>query len=201
LKQKNYNKYLENKAVAEMENIKVNRDEIKPPPPPPPPPEIKQVQFRAPVIVDTLSNPEVELGTTDDLSKIANTAMVDTVQQTIEIVDDADPVIETPMEIYAIQEKPAFPGGEAALLAYISKEIKYPVMAQENGVEGTVYIRFVVTKSGDVGEVQLMSSADPLLDNEAMRVIRTLPRWSPGKYNGNAVNVWFVVPIKFALQN
>jgi protein TonB len=150
--------------------------------------------------VDTLTKEEVELATTDDLSKSANTAPVDTNTQVVEIVEDKEPVVEQVFESFAIQEKPAYPGGDAALMKYIAENVKYPVVAQENGVEGTVYIRFVVTRTGSVGEAQVMRSADPLLDEEALRVVKTLPKWTPGKNNGNPVSVWFIVPIKFKLE-
>ncbi len=200
MKQRNYKKYLEKQTLVEMEKVKVKRDEIAPPPPPPPPPAVKEVKFTAPKIVDTLTKEEVELATTDDLSKSANTAPVDTNTQVVEIVEDKEPVVEQVFESFAIQEKPAYPGGDAALMKYIAENVKYPVVAQENGVEGTVYIRFVVTRTGSVGEAQVMRSADPLLDEEALRVVKTLPKWTPGKNNGNPVSVWFIVPIKFKLE-
>jgi protein TonB len=200
MKQRNYKKYLEKQTLVEMEKVKVKRDEIAPPPPPPPPPAVKEVKFTAPKIVDTLTKEEVELATTDDLSQSANTAPVDTNTQVVEIVEEKEPVVEQVFESFAIQEKPAYPGGDAALMKYIAENVKYPVVAQENGVEGTVYIRFVVTRTGSVGEAQVMRSADPLLDEEALRVVKTLPKWTPGKNNGNPVSVWFIVPIKFKLE-
>jgi protein TonB len=200
LKQRAYQKNLEKITTMEMESIKVERDEIAPPPPPPPPPAVKEVKFVAPKIVDTLTEEEVELATTDELAESANTGPVDTVQEVIEIVEEEEPIVEEVFEQYNIQEKPMYPGGEGELMKYIAEHVKYPVVAQENGIEGTVYIRFVVTKSGKVGETQVMKSADPLLDEEAVRVVRSMPAWSPGKINGNPVNVWFIVPIKFKLE-
>ncbi len=200
MKQRAYNKLLEQTSTIELEKIKVERDEIAPPPPPPPPPSVKEVKFVAPKIVDTLTKEEVDLGTMDELSAGVNTAPVDTAAKEIVIVEDEEPIVEEVFESYNIQEKPAFPGGEAELMKYIAQNVKYPVVAQENGIEGTVYIRFVVTKSGAVGETQIMKSADPLLDEEALRVVKSLPRWTPGKNNGNPVNVWFIVPIKFKLE-
>jgi protein TonB len=200
MKQRAYQKNLEKITTMELEKIKVDRDEIAPPPPPPPPPAVKEVKFVAPKIVDTLTEEEVELATTEELSESANTGPVDTTTQIIEIVDEPEQIVEEVYEQYNIQEKPAFPGGEGELMTYIISNIKYPVVAQENGIEGTVYIRFVVTKTGNVGETQVMKSADPLLDEEAVRVVRSLPKWTPGKINGNPVNVWFIVPIKFKLE-
>jgi protein TonB len=174
-------------------------DEIKPPPPPPPPPAVKEVKFTAPRIVDTVKE-EIQLATTDEAAKSANTTKVDTTTKVEVIVEEKAPVVEQVFESFAIQEKPAFPGGDAALMKYVAENVKYPVVAQENGVEGTVYIRFVVTKLGTVGEAQVMRSADPLLDAEALRVVKSLPTWTPGKNNGNPVNVWFIIPVKFKLE-
>jgi len=200
MKQRDYNKYLEKQTTIEMEKVKVEVDEVKPPPPPPPPPEVKEVKFRPPVIVDTLTKEETEIMTVEEAAEIGNTGPVDTTTQIVEIVEEVAPVVDVPVEMYAIQEKPTFPGGDAGLMEYIAKNVKYPPACQENGVEGTVYIRFVVTKTGSVGEVQVTRGADPLLDEEALRVIKTLPAWSPGKNNGNPVSVWFNIPIKFKLN-
>ncbi|MDE6417311.1 MAG: energy transducer TonB [Duncaniella sp.] len=99
-----------------------------------------------------------------------------------------------------VEQKPQFPGGDAALLKYISDNIRYPAAAQENGIQGRVVVRFVVTKSGKVGDVQVMRSKDPDLDREAVRVVKTLPAFVPGKMNGHSVNVWYTLPVTFKLQ-
>ena len=100
----------------------------------------------------------------------------------------------------SVEQMPAFPGGDAALLKYIAEHIRYPSAAQENGVQGRVVVQFVVTKTGDVGEVKVVRSKDPDLDKEAVRVVKSLPKFIPGKMNGQAVNVWYTVPITFKLQ-
>ncbi len=99
-----------------------------------------------------------------------------------------------------VEQKPQFPGGDAALLKYISDNIRYPAAAQENGIQGRVVVRFVVTKTGKVGDVQVMRSKDPDLDREAVRVVKTLPAFVPGKMNGHSVNVWYTLPVTFKLQ-
>jgi len=202
IQQRNFKRYLEKTATMEMEKIKVERDEIAPPPPPPPPPAVKEITFTAPKIVDELTEPDVELATTDDLSEAANTGSIDTsAKVVVEIVDaPKEKIVEEVFESFAIQEKPMFPGGDAALIQYVAEHTKYPVIAQENGIEGTVYIRFVVTRSGEVGQATVMRAVDPLLEEEALRVVKTLPKWTPGKNNGNPVNVWFIIPVKFKLQ-
>jgi protein TonB len=203
MQQRAQKRYLEKIAAAEMENIKeVNRDEVAPPPPPPPPPAVKEIKFVAPKIVDSLTTDEVELATTDDLAESATSGPIDTATKVIEVIVDEpkEKIVEEVFESFAIQEKPQFPGGDAALIQYVAEHTKYPVIAQENGIEGTVYIRFVVTKSGDVGEAKVMRAVDPLLEEEALRVVKSLPKWTPGKNNGNPVNVWFIIPVKFKLQ-
>ncbi len=99
-----------------------------------------------------------------------------------------------------VEQKPQFPGGEAALLKYIAEHIRYPAMAQENNIQGRVVVQFVVTKTGSVGEVKVVRSKDPDLDKEAVRVVKSLPKFVPGKMNGHSVNVWYTVPIQFKLQ-
>ena len=95
---------------------------------------------------------------------------------------------------------PQFPGGEAELMKYVANHIKYPTMAAENNIQGRVVVKFVVKKDGSVGEVQVLRGKDPDLDKEAVRVVRTLPKFIPGKMNGQAVSVWFTLPINFKLQ-
>jgi TonB family protein len=100
-----------------------------------------------------------------------------------------------------VEEMPQFPGGELALRKYIANELKYPVIAQENGIQGKVYVSFIITKEGKVTEPSISRGVDPALDKEALRVIGSLPDWKPGKQGGQAVNVWYTVPITFGLQN
>ena len=99
-----------------------------------------------------------------------------------------------------VEQKPQFPGGEAALLKWLQQNIKYPPMAQENNIQGRVVVQFVVTKTGEVGEVKIVRGKDPDLDKEAVRVVKKLPKFIPGKMNGHAVNVWYTLPIQFKLQ-
>ncbi len=100
----------------------------------------------------------------------------------------------------AVEQMPQFPGGEGELMKYISNNIKYPAMAMENGVQGRVVVQFVVTKDGSVGEVKVIRGKDPDLDKEAVRVVKSLPKFIPGKMNGQAVNVWYTLTINFKLQ-
>jgi TonB family C-terminal domain len=99
-----------------------------------------------------------------------------------------------------VEEMPKFPGGEEALLKYINTSIKYPVSAQENGIQGRVIASFIVNKDGSVSDIEVVRSVDPALDAEATRVINTFPKWEPGKQRGQAVAVKYTVPITFRLQ-
>lgn len=116
------------------------------------------------------------------------------------IVEEKKPEPPKKEEIFtAVEQPPQFPGGEAALLKYIADHIRYPAAAQENGIQGRVVVQFVVTKDGSIGQVKVVRGKDPDLDKEAKRVVRTLPRFVPGKMNGNNVSVWYTLPINFKL--
>lgn len=99
-----------------------------------------------------------------------------------------------------VEVMPSFPGGPSALLSYLSSHTKYPVVAQENGVQGRVTVSFVVERDGSITDVHVVRSVDPSLDREAARVVSTMPNWQPGKQNGSAVRVKFNVPVQFKLQ-
>jgi protein TonB len=99
----------------------------------------------------------------------------------------------------AVEVMPTFPGGNQALYKYIGERLRYPSGAQEKGIQGKVIVKFCVTAQGGVSMLSVMKSVDPELDQEAMRVIRTITKFNPGKKDGVAVPVWFLVPIAFAL--
>lgn len=99
-----------------------------------------------------------------------------------------------------VEEMPEFPGGMAECLKFISKNIKYPTIAQENGIQGRVIIQFVVNQDGSIVDPVVMRTVDPYLDKEALRVIKMMPKWKPGKQRGKAVRVKYTVPVTFKLQ-
>lgn len=101
---------------------------------------------------------------------------------------------------FIVEEMPEFPGGEMALRKYIANNIEYPKVAQDNGIQGKVYVTFVVSKDGSVANARIARGVDPALDKEALRVVNSLPKWMPGKQRGENVNVSYTVPINFALQ-
>ena len=129
---------------------------------------------------------------TDDLNVVREH------KEEIIVEEKKEPVKE---EVFtAVQQMPQFPGGDAELLKYISTHIKYPTMAAENNIQGRVVVKFVVKKDGQVGDVVVLRGRDPDLDKEAQRVVKTLPKFIPGKMNGQAVAVWYTLPINFKLQ-
>ncbi len=179
-------------AVAvEEEIIPITREqEVKPPPPPPP----KVIEV---------------LNIVDDNVKIDDELMIEDSEADDKTMIDVAPVISAPKEeeeeataevFYIVEDMPEFPGGEAALRAFIAQAIKYPVIAQENGIQGKVYVTFVVGKDGSVSNATIARGVDASLDKEALRVVNTLPKWKPGKQRGKPVNVSYTVPINFVLQ-
>jgi len=106
---------------------------------------------------------------------------------------------QVPEIVDIAEQMPEFPGGESALFEYLSKNVQYPSMDRENGIQGKVVIRFVVKESGEVSNVEVVRGVSPLSNNEALRVVRNMPKWIPGKQNGKAVPVYFAIPITFRL--
>lgn len=112
-----------------------------------------------------------------------------------------EPKEEPKPVIYAVpQEKAEFPGGELALRKWLANEVVYPVTAMNNGISGKVYLQFVVNENGDVSDVKVSKGKDPLLDEEALRVVRKLPKFKPGKNGGKNVKSYYSIPINFILK-
>ncbi len=104
-------------------------------------------------------------------------------------------------EVYSFADKmPQFPGGNAELMKYIDENLIYPPTAKEKGIQGRVIVRFVVKSDGSIGNAQVIRSLDPECDKEAIRVIKSLPKWTPGEASGTPVAVWFTAPVPFSLK-
>ena len=169
------------------------------------------VKFTAPEIKkDEDVKPEDEIKSQDDLAK-TNTAIgsfdvkgndeaAGEVLKAKEVIADEKPKEEETKVFDVVEQMPQFPGGQGALFEYLSKQIKYPVIAEENGVQGRVIVTFVVERDGSITDVKVVKSVDPSLDKEAQRVVKGMPRWIPGKQNGSAVRVKYTVPVTFRLQ-
>jgi len=175
----------------------------------PPPPELKNsIKFTAPVIKkDEEVKDENQLKSQEDLNKNNTAISIADVKNGkddgIDIADVKQAVtqVEEPDKVYTvIEQNPQFPGGDAELLKYISSHINYPAVALENGIQGKVMLRFVVTKTGQVDKVEIIRSLDPACDKEAVRVVKTLPKFIPGKQNGINVAVWYNLPVTFRLE-
>lgn len=149
---------------------------------------------------DELKDTDTAVGTTD-FDKGTDDLNVVREHKNEVIVEEKKPEPVDDNKVFdVVEQKPQFPGGEAALLKYVAEHIRYPAMAQENNIQGRVVVQFVVTKTGTVGEVKVVRGKDPDLDKEAVRVVKSLPKFVPGKMNGHAVNVWYTLPIQFKLQ-
>lgn len=99
-----------------------------------------------------------------------------------------------------VEVSPSFPGGQSALMSFLQSNVRYPAIAEENGIQGRVIVGFVVERDGSISSVNVIRGADPSLDKEAVRVVKSMPKWTPGKQNGQAVRVKFNVPVNFKLQ-
>lgn len=180
-----------NAVNVEDEIIPITREQEIKPPPPPPPPKVIEV-----------------LNIVDDDVKIDDELQIEDSEADDKTLITAAPVISAAKEVeeeetqvfFIVEDMPEFPGGEMALRAYIANAIKYPVIAQENGIQGKVYVTFVVGKDGSVSNATIARGVDPSIDKEALRVVNALPKWKPGKQRGKPVNVSYTVPINFVLQ-
>ncbi|MBR4566122.1 MAG: energy transducer TonB [Prevotella sp.] len=168
------------------------------------------VKFTAPEIKkDEEVKPEDEIKSQDDLAK-TNTAIgtfdvkgndeaEGEVLKAKEVIADEKPKEEETKVFDVVEQMPEFPGGAAALMKWLSDNIKYPSIAEENGIQGRVVCTFVVERDGSVTDIQVARSVDPSLDKEAIRVLKKMPKWIPGKQNGSAVRVKYTVPVTFRL--
>ena len=179
-------------VIAE-EEIEITRQENTPPPPPPPAaPAVAEVLT---VVDDDVELADVEIASSEDDASAAQ-------QETyVAPVVEEEEEEESAQQIFTVVEKqPEFPGGMSELMKFLAKSIKYPVIAQENGIQGRVVCSFVVNRDGSIVDIQVMRGVDPSLDKEAVRVISTMPKWKPGEQRGKPVRVRFILPVQFRLQ-
>ena len=197
-------KRTETQVEIKMENLDQPAENVAPPPPPPPPPTsdvVQQARYVPPVVVDSVSPEEsVQLMTADQAQVVVVDEDVNIVEvvavateEVQEDVDEAEPFV-------VVEEMPMFPGGESELLKFIAENTQYPEVAKENNIQGKVIVRFCVTSKGGVDKVEILKGVDPELDKEAVRVVKTLPTFKPGKQGGKPVPVWYMVPINFTLK-
>ena len=200
LEQKKKEAKVEKKEVVKVEPEKVV-EKVK-----------SSIKFTAPVIK---KDNEVKDDEEIDLQKVENTNTTigafdvqgndevggEVLKAKEEIAQPEPPKHEEENKVFdVVEQMPSFPGGMPALMQWLSQNIKYPVIAAENGVQGRVIVQFVVEKDGSVTDVHVAKSVDPSLDKEATRVVKAMPKWNPGKQNGSAVRVKYTVPVMFKLQ-
>ena len=196
------------KDLAEMKkkvvdvDLELFADEDEPPPPPPPeeippPPKVETVQF---VQVEA-TNEEVDDPPPTQLDLDSTLASTETQEGVKE--DEAPPPVEDDNNTYAygmVEENAAFPGGDAAFYSYLGKHLKYPSMEYDAGIQGKVWVGFIIDRDGSVTNVVLKKGLSPGCDKEALRVVKSMPKWGPAKMGGRPVKMQFSLPIVFELQ-
>lgn len=192
---------VERKEAPKLEKIEQVVEKVK-----------SSIQFTAPVIKkDDEVRPEDEMKSQDEImnSKVAvGFATVVGNDESGEVLKAKEMIATEPVKpkeeenkvFDVVEQMPSFPGGTAALMAYLQKSIKYPPVAEENGIQGRVICTFVVERDGSVTDVKIARGVDPSLDKEATRVVSSMPKWIPGKQNGQAVRVKYTLPVTFRLQ-
>ncbi|WP_317164380.1 energy transducer TonB [Pontibacter russatus] len=191
-------------------------DEATPPPPPPPPPDLPPppppvratVKYTPPVV--KRDNEVVEEEEIPDVEVLEE---IDAGIETVEGDKNAPPdlgdidgtsdvvaeVVEEKPYTY-VEQMPTFPGGESEMMKYLGKNIRYPAAAQRAGIEGIVVLSFVVSKTGEISEIQVIKSLGGGTDEEAVRVVKSMPKWTPGKQNGRAVPVRYTLPVRYTIK-
>ena len=150
---------------------------------------------------DELKETETAFGQKDNEKGTEDRNITKTLKDEVVVEKKEEKPKEVKEEIFrSVEQMPQFPGGDAALMKFLQSHINYPPMAAENNVQGKVILQFVVEKDGKVGEVKVARSVDKDLDREAIRVVKTLPRFTPGRQNGQPVRVWYTLPVTFKLQ-
>lgn len=158
----------------------------------PPPPEAPKVEEVLQIADNDANVEETTIQSNEDKGQAVEVKYVPAVVEEEEV--------EEQQIFQVVEEMPEFPGGMAECMKFLAKNIKYPTIAQENGVQGRVIVQFVVNKDGTIVDPVVVRSVDPYLDKEALRVIKAMPKWKPGKQRGKAVRVKYTVPVTFRLQ-
>ena len=161
---------------------------------PPPPQEAPSIAETLTIVDDDTEVEETEIASTEETGQAME---IKYVAPTVE--EEEDPEEQTIFEV--VEQMPEFPnGGMAGLMQFLSKNIKYPTIAQENGTQGRVTVQFVVNKDGSIVDAKVLRGVDPYLDKEALRVVNSMPKWKPGMQRGKPVRVKYTVPVMFRLQ-
>ena len=179
------NNYIIKSSLVSLEDeevVEINK-QTTPPPPPPPPPLI-------PEVVEVIKDNEL----------LEKPVLIVSSEINIDVVveENTEPIIETIFDV--VEEVPEFIGGVGKLYEYLGNNIVYPEQAKDFSIQGKVFVQFVIWKDGTIKEVKVVKGAHKLLNNEALRVVKNMPKWKPGKQRGINVNARFTLPIKFRIN-
>lgn len=195
------NRIVKETTTVGAEMLNIPKEDLPPPPPPPPPPPdvVQQQRFVAPKV--TTDSVETTMVSQEELNAKPNTEAP--AEENIEVTETKTQVIEqeAPKEIFTVvEEQPGYPGGDESRIKFLQENIKYPEEAKELGVQGKVFVTFVVEVDGSITDVKVLRGIGAGCDEEAIRVVKSMPKWIPGKQRGVPVRVQFNLPIKFTLQ-
>jgi len=178
---------MRNVSLDDEEDVILQTERIEPPPPPPPQQQTTVIEIVEDDI-DVDEDIDIDIETDDD----------DVIEE--QVIDEVDEDAGKEDEIFVfVEDQPGYPGGDAARIKYLQENIKYPEMAKESGIQGTVYVTFVVEKDGRITSVKILRGIGGGCDEEAVRVIKKMPGWKPGKQRGRPVRVQFNMPVRFVL--
>ncbi len=186
-------------SVIILMSTPTSADFTPPEDPKPPAAMTNVINNLKPVVSEDTTEISTYIQTNDEIQNTMQNGKVDDSTTFVPITEQVIP--PDPEPVVTVQEMPEFPGGPAALLKYVGENLNYPADAQNNNIQGKVILKFVVKADGSVDRIEVLRGIDPLLDNEALRVVRTLPRFKPGRQGGIAVPVWFMLPVTFKIQN
>ncbi len=158
----------------------------------PPPPEVPQAAEELVIVEDDAEVEETVIASSEETGQAVEVKFV------APVIEEEEPEEQEIFDV--VENMPEFPGGQAALMSYLAKNIKYPTIAQENGTQGRVIIQFVVNRDGSIVDARVARGVDPYLDKEALRVVNTMPKWKPGMQRNKPVRVKYTVPVMFRLQ-
>lgn len=190
----------EKKVVdVNLDLFEEEKKEEPPPPPvePPPPVKIESVQFTQ---LEAVDEPVEEPPPTQEVLQETTASTVTQEGEKGDAPPPPPPVDDPTFELSAVEEQPEFPGGLEALYKFLGKNVKYPAMETDAGIQGRVFVEFVVSNDGSITDVVLKRGVSGGLDKEAVRVVKTMPKWSPGKMNGKPVKVRYILPVNFILR-
>lgn len=183
--------YANQKATTEVEElVQITQQNTPPPPPAPPPPSL------------VLNIVENTAQINDDISIDAEAderTQVEEYKAPVAVAQEEEAEVQEQEIFQVVETAPSFPGGDGARMKFLQENIKYPQMARESGIQGTVYVTFVVERNGSVTDVKILRGIGGGCDEEAVRVVKNMPKWEPGKQRGKPVRVQFNMPIKFTL--